>query len=125
MSPWPTIPWAAPRPSRQSHGMSRLSAQTNSVPGTPNGTTNYIQTHERSRTEKHMKRGNKLRQLRLERGLTVDQVAEAVEMTKHTIYVHESVGLRNPRPEIVHKYADLYDITTEQVVRALMSSNGG
>jgi len=70
-------------------------------------------------------RGNILRRRRMELDLSARDVADKMGIGHYKwVYIHETAGtsappFTNPRPEIVHGYADLYGISTKEVVLAL------
>lgn len=55
--------------------------------------------------------GERLRQLREERGMTLDEVANAVGLTRPTIYRYETGQIANVPPDRVHALANLFGVT--------------
>ena len=55
--------------------------------------------------------GERLRQLRHESGMTMDEIAEKVGLTRITIYRYEKGEITNIPPDKVHKLANLFGVT--------------
>lgn len=56
--------------------------------------------------------GNKLKQLRLQAGLTQKQLAERVKVTKSVISYYE-LQERYPSPEMLIKLANIFNVSTD------------
>ena len=66
-----------------------------------------------------MKPTNRLREWRIEAGLSVDQVHERTGISRNYVYLHEGGGLKNPQLRIVVAYAQLYGKTNTEVYAEL------
>lgn len=56
--------------------------------------------------------GNKLKELRLQAGLTQKQLAEKIQVTKSVISYYE-LQERNPSPEILIKLSGVFHVSTD------------
>jgi transcriptional regulator with XRE-family HTH domain len=61
--------------------------------------------------------GEKLRTLRLQRGMTVRDLAAALGYRGHSHISDIEQGKREPRMGFVVKVADLFQVTTDQLLR--------
>lgn len=61
--------------------------------------------------------GEKLRTLRVSRGLTLQQLARALGFTAHGYISELENGKKQPTAEIVLKTARLFDITTDELLK--------
>jgi len=59
--------------------------------------------------------GERLKQLRLEKGLTQSQLASIFNLTKSTISLYES-GKRSPDYATLMKFADFFDVTSDYLL---------
>ena len=57
----------------------------------------------------------RLRQLRLEKGLTQKQLAEAVGLTKNALGNYES-GRREPSIDLIKKFCTLFGVTSDYLL---------
>ena len=65
-----------------------------------------------------MKRfGEKLRQLRQQRGLSTRQLAAMLEMKSHSHIADMESGRNYPSVEVLLKVADFFQVTTDQLLR--------
>lgn len=62
-----------------------------------------------------MKWNEKLKQERINKGLTQKQVAEGLNITR-TCYANYEQGLREPSFEILRKLCDFYGITADNLI---------
>lgn len=61
--------------------------------------------------------GEKLRLLRTRHGLTQRELAEKLGYSDHSHIAFVEHGKRNPTVELLLKVADLFQVTTDQLVR--------
>lgn len=61
--------------------------------------------------------GEKLRTLRKQRGMTLRELAEALEFTTHGYLGDLESGRRQPSLELALKIADLFQVTIDQLAR--------
>jgi transcriptional regulator with XRE-family HTH domain len=65
-----------------------------------------------------MKRfGEKLRALRKQRGMTLEDLAAALGLATHSHLSNIEVGRKQPSLELAIKIADLFQVTVDQLVR--------
>ena len=58
--------------------------------------------------------GERLRLLRMERGLTQAQLAELLDAKQTSIFRYES-GAANPAPDMLLRYADYFDVSLDYI----------
>lgn len=58
--------------------------------------------------------GRKLKNIREDKGLSVDDVAQDLDLTRQAIYNYEA-DMRVPRDEIKLKLADYYGVSVEEI----------
>ncbi len=61
--------------------------------------------------------GEKLRTLRLRRGLSVRELTSALGYTGHGYVYDIEIGKKKPNVEFVLRVADLFQVTTDQLLR--------
>jgi transcriptional regulator with XRE-family HTH domain len=61
--------------------------------------------------------GEKLRFLRGQRGMTVRELASELEIKSHSHIVGLEAGKHKPSADLILKIADLFDVTTDQLMR--------
>lgn len=61
--------------------------------------------------------GEKLRTLRLQRGMSVRELTSALGYTGHGYVYNVEIGKRKPNVEFVLKVAQLFQVTTDQLLR--------
>jgi transcriptional regulator with XRE-family HTH domain len=61
--------------------------------------------------------GEKLRALRTQRGLTVRQLAAALEINSHSHIVGLEGGKHYPSADLILKVADYFNVSTDQLMR--------
>jgi len=61
--------------------------------------------------------GEKLRHLRKQRGMTLQELAEALGYTAHGHLSEIETGKRTPKVDFVLKIADLFRVSAEQLIR--------
>jgi len=66
-------------------------------------------------SEKSSKMAKQLKEARKSRGLTQEQVAEALKVSVGTISGYER-GYRRPDPDMIVQLADLYDVSTDYIL---------
>lgn len=66
-------------------------------------------------SEKSSKMAKQLKEVRKSRGLTQEQVAEALRVSVGTISGYER-GYRRPDPDMIVQLADLYDVSTDYIL---------
>lgn len=64
-----------------------------------------------------------LKEIRRKKKLTMEQVANALGVTKQTIYNYEN-GYRTPSVEHLSRIADVYGITIKQLIESLTNEQG-
>lgn len=57
----------------------------------------------------------KLKELRIERGLTQKQVAESIGLTKNALGNYET-GIREPSLDLLRKLCDLFDVSADYLI---------
>ena len=60
--------------------------------------------------------GERLRQLRDENNMSLDDVAKSIGMTRPTIYRYEKGLIENVPPENVHKLANLFGVSRPYIM---------
>ena len=61
--------------------------------------------------------GEKLRTLRQRRGLTLRQLASMLGMGAHSHLANIETGKNKPTADLIVKIADLFQVTTDQLMR--------
>ena len=61
--------------------------------------------------------GEKLRALRIRHGLSVRELTAALGYTGHGYVYNVEIGLKKPNVEFVLRVADLFHVTTDQLIR--------
>lgn len=61
--------------------------------------------------------GEKLRYLRQQQGFTVRQLAEELDIKSHSHIADMENGRSKPSVELLVKIADLFNVTTDQLLR--------
>lgn len=67
--------------------------------------------------------GEKLRALRKQRGMTLRELAEALEFATHGYLGDLESGRRQPSLELAIKIADLFEVTIDQLARDNLEIN--
>jgi transcriptional regulator with XRE-family HTH domain len=70
-----------------------------------------------SREQSIQRFGEKLRALRTHRGLTLKELANELGFVAHGYISELESGKKTPTAELVLKVADLFDVTTDQLLR--------